>query len=339
MTLGDVVVGVVVSCVLYLIARYFWPAHSLSVHRIPSIAIDSVLFGELWVLRKAYWPEDSKRKFIGFIKGCRATWVMFRDVDDGSLRGAYTEEIVEGEVDGIKFKALYLGHLFFYTYYRGTPASSIALLGTLLRIWWNTPSGIRFFTVFSPISYKSYLIAAHSYPNMYPTRKNCDSIRFKTEKGIANSVMSKLYPEYWNGTLISIPGIKLDVAPVTEEMLKESDDIRFFVERNPTHDSGSALPCIFEVTLNSMVMTITTTMKRALFSRSSKKSRSRSDHVRKPRPKQRDLARTWTMPLETDISRTFNLQEKTKKNVQNLVGRLKKADATIVTDPIPEKIE
>eukprot|EP01119_Soliformovum_irregulare_P004079 TRINITY_DN15092_c0_g1_i1.p1 TRINITY_DN15092_c0_g1~~TRINITY_DN15092_c0_g1_i1.p1 ORF type:complete len:361 (+),score=81.55 TRINITY_DN15092_c0_g1_i1:92-1084(+) len=315
---------------LALLFYVFYPrskSHGLEVRRVESKDIDSVLFGELWILRKAYWPEDHKRTFIAFIKETKVTWITFRDVGDGSLRGAYTEEIVDGESNGQKFRAIYIGHLFFYTFYRGTPTMSLAFMGSFVRAWWNAPPGHRVFGVFSSISYKSYLLAAHTYPNMYPTRNNCDSLKFKTEKGVAQNVMSKLYPQYWTGSLISIPGIKLDVAPVDPAMLEENPDIKFFVERNPSHESGTALPCVFEITPHSLFMTVVTTAKRLVFYKTSNKSKgkSRSDRKHRARPKQRDLARTWTLPLETDISRTFNLEEKSKDNVKKFIGRLKKS--------------
>jgi len=300
----------------------------LIIFRIPAKEVDSVLFGELWILRKAYWPDDSIHKYKTHVKKSNSIFVCFRDSKDGSLRGAYCEDKIKGELEnGTKYHTLYMGNLFFYTYYRGTFRLGLEMLKSFAWHWWITPKGTRSFVVFSSMSYKSYVVAATAYPNMYPTYLNFGNSGYDTYKNVSSKVMQHLYPEYWdaNSMLIKVHQ-KFDAAPIRSEMLSDPH-IKFFVDHNPEYENGVAIPCIFEVSFSTIIQTIW----KVAFGKNKIKKRVEGD----PGPEKlqqirRDLARTHVLPRETKLGNTFNRRHPSKENILKSINKFKKSNPNII---------
>jgi len=238
-----------------------------------------------------------------------------RDTTDGSIRGIFTEAVHEGEMEGRKYRVLYLGNTFMYTYYRGSITIAITMLKSFFLHWWNTPKGITPYVVFCAATYKPYLVAAHSYPDMYPTFRNHDSMKARTFKAVISQVMAKVYPKYWDPVLFKLrmPVESLDLAPIKEDYLVDPD-IKFFKDTNPNYMKGECMACIFPVTAFSVIRTITTVMLRTgLFPKKTGKKEKR-DVIPIV---QRDIARTWMQPKETNLYRTFNLSDQKHKERHN----------------------
>jgi len=292
--------------------------------------VDSVLFGELWILRRAYWPEDTIEHYAKVVKKANCIFVLFRDTSDGSLRGCYTAEVLDGEIEGKKYRALYLGSTFMYTYYRGKITLATTMFLSFTKHWWNTPSGMKTYIVFGAITYKAYLVACHTYPNMYPTYNNYDSFKCKDYKNVIRDVMQRLYPAYWDDEsfAVHLPGTEFDIAPIQEQYLNDPD-IRFFMERNPNFEKGVAMPCAFVFNLFSVLHTIVTVaLRTGIIANKTGKKLNPQKRDRVPIT-QRDLARTYVHPPETNLGRTFNLKDykekKSKKKLRNFVSNFKKS--------------
>jgi len=228
-----------------------------------------------------------------------------------------------------------------YTYYRGKITIAITMFKSFTSHWWSTPSGMTAYVIFCSITYKAYLVACHTYPNMYPTFKNHDSFKLKDYKNVIQEVMKRLYPEFWDDQKfeIHLPGTEFDIAPIQEQYL-EDPDIRFFLERNPNYEKGVAMPCAFSVSFFSVIQTIGTIILRTGFlpKHTGKRSSTKEKRDRIPIT-QRDLARTYVYPPETNLGRTFNLKEykkekKTKKKLRKVVSNFKKSE---VIDVVQDK--
>jgi len=300
-----------------------------------SSQVDSVLFGEIWIIRRAYWPEDTIEHYARKMKKANCTFVLLRDTTDGSLRGIYTEAVHEGEIDGKKYKALYLGNTFMYTYYRGSITIAMTMFTSFLRHWWGTPRGVRSFIVFCAATYKPYLVAAHSYPDLYPTYQNHDSMKAKTFKAVISQVMEKVYPKYWDPEIfkLKMPVESLDLAPIKDEYLGDPD-IQFFKDRNPNYMKGECMACVFPINGFSVLRTIVTVILRTgLFPKKTGKKKEKRDAIPIV---ERDIARTWMQPKETNLSRTFHLSaghkhnkdkhNKDKKKVRKVVNNFRKSE-------------
>jgi len=318
--------------------------HQLQVFRVHSSQVDSVLFGELWIIRRAYWPQDTIEHYAKKIKKANCTFVLLRDTNDGSIRGIFIETVHDGEIDGKKYRALYLGNTFMYTYYRGSITIALTMLKSFFLHWWNTPRGIIPYIVFCAATYKPYLVAAHSYPDLYPTIRNHNSMKAKTFKSVISEVMSKIYPKYWDPDLfkLKMPVESLDLAPIKDEYLIDPD-INFFKERNPNYMKGECMACIFPVTGLSLLRTIVTVILRTgLFPKKTGKKRDVISIV------QRDIARTWMQPKETNLYRTFNLsvhrhnkerhnkEKQDKRRLRKMVQNFGKGDDLIHTEETTE---
>lgn len=265
--------------------------HNLLAFEIPSTQIDSVLFHELWTLRKAYWPSDTPKGYKKIIDANPCQFVLFRDAVDGSLRGTYCKTLKEGEtIHGKPYRALYLGNLFFYTYYRGSFKLGVNMLQAFFRHWWSTPRGTECYIVFSAISYKSYIAAAHAYPNLYPTHENYGNPLFEEAKDVASQVMGSLYPDEWNKEewRLHLKETEFDAAIIREEMLKDPH-INFFAKMNPNYREGVTIPGVIHLSLWSLLNTA--------FSATSRKT-SNKPHRAKVIEK-RDLSRTYC-PVEAE---------------------------------------
>jgi len=316
----EILLSLVLIAIPFLLKKYSKKKnHDLVVFEVKSQNVDAVLFNELWQLRKAYWPADTYKQYEQLVRSVKNKFVLFRDSCDGSLRGVYTKTFVNGTLKGKKYRALYLGHLFFYTYYRGNFRLGKNMLMDLIRHWWNTPSGVTSFVVFSAISYKSYVAAAHTYPNLYPTYLNCDDLKFADEKEVASQVMKKLYGDDWDGEKLHIPNTYFDAAPLRPEML-EDPHIKFFSERNPEYYKGITFPGSFRVTLFSLlhtffrVITLRTPLGKLLGFKTHK-SKGRKPRVPITR---RDLSRTENldMNLAKDENETEEKIEKLEKEME-----------------------
>jgi len=341
------VLSFVLLFILFVI--YLLSASKLSIYRVSSKNIDSVLFGELWIIRKAYWPDDKIEKFAAKIKKDKCTFVLFRDTADGSLRGFYTETLVEGEVNGRKFSTLYLGTLFFYTYYRGTVAIALAMLYSFARHWWITKRGVQSYILFCAFSYKAYLTAARTYPNLYPTYQNDDSKKRDTYRNVIDQVLSFLNPETWDkdNFNVKVPGSAFleEIPVITEEMLSDPD-INFFLNHNPEYLEGIAMPCIASISFLSILQTILTVFIR-LIPRSKplkgqpKKSVKKRDRVPLIR---RDLRHSQDLDDgETHLSRVFDLgkkrQDMKKKKTRALINGFRKSEEKVEKVETAEKLE
>jgi len=268
---------------------------------------------------------------------------VFRDTADGSLRGFYTETEVVGEMQGKKYSALYLGTLFFYTYYRGSVAIALAMLYSFTRHWWITKRGVQAYIIFCALSYKAYLTAARTYPNLYPTYKNDDKIKHQTYKIVIDQVLTYLYPDNWNKTdfNIKVPGSAFDIPIITQDMHSDPD-IEFFHQRNPEYMDGIAIPCIASISFFSILHTIFTVFVRLVPRTKPRKGQPKS--VRRDRVPviRRDLASSQDLDDgETHLSRVFDLGKKPldakKKKTRAFINNFRKSDQGSETPQNPEK--
>jgi len=334
----------IVLLFIILVVLYLLSTSKLSIYRVPSKNIDSVLFGELWIIRKAYWPDDKIEKFAAKIKKEKCTFVLFRDTTDGSLRGFYTETLVEGEmINGRKYSALYLGTLFFYTYYRGTVTIALAMLYSFARHWWITQPGVQAYMVFCALSYKAYLTAARTYPNLYPTYKNDDSKKRDTYKNVIDQVLTHLYPDNWNKAEfnIKVPGSTFDIPLITDDMLSDPD-ISFFFRQNKDYIEGIAMPCIASVSFMSIFQTIATVFIRLIPRTRPRKGQPKAVKRDRVPVVRRDLASSQDLDdAETHLSRVFDLgkkrQDLKKKKTRAVINGFRKSDSS--EDKDAEKLE
>lgn len=302
--------------------------HGLLSFRVHSSDIDSVLFGELWILRKAYWPADTIEHYRDFVKNSDATFVIFRDSADGSVRGCFCEQVRTLDVDGQVFHFLYFGNLFTYTYFRGAHYIGLEVTKSILRHYFSAPRHSKCIFVFGAISYKIYLVTARMYPHQfYPSRFTYGNPKFDHLKKAVSTFMGSLYPEYWDekSFLIRLKGSLFDAANIHDDMLKDPD-IKFFNDLNPDYSHGSAIACAFEINLSSILLTVYKLVLRTLkldqgaknvqrknLSRTASKKFTKQqdlEKVVKISLTQRDIARTYVLPRETDLSRTFQLSDK-----------------------------
>jgi hypothetical protein len=138
-------------------------------------------------------------------------------------------------------------------------------------------------------------------------------MKAKTFKSVISQVMSKVYPKYWDPETfkLKLPVENLDLAPIKDEYLSDPD-IKFFKDKNPNYMKGECMACIFPINGTSVIRTVFTVLLRTgLFPKKTGKKQKR-DVIPIV---QRDIARTWMQPKETNLSRTFNLSsEKHKKD-------------------------
>jgi len=254
--LGFVIVAYFTSKLVSFFTRLFKNGqgksgkHGLLSFRVHSKDIDSVLFGELWVLRKAYWPTDTIEHYRDFVKNSDATFVIFRDSDDGSVRGAFCEQVRTFEENGQTYHFIYFGNLFTYTYFRGSHYIGLEVTKSIVRHYFTAPRGSKCIFVFGAMSYKIYLVTARMYPNhFYPARMTYGHPEFQELHSAIATFMGRLYPQYWDekSFLIRLKGSLFDAANINDDMLSDPD-IKFFKDFNPDYNHGNAIACAFEVT-------------------------------------------------------------------------------------------
>jgi len=220
---------------------------------------------------------------------------------------------------------------------------ALAMLYSFARHWWITKTGVQSYIIFCAFSYKAYLTAARTYPNLYPTYKNDTSKKCDTYKSVIDQVLSFLYPNNWNKAdfNIKVPGSAFDIPLITEDMLSDPD-IDFFYRQNNDYLEGIAMPCIASISFVSIIQTIATVFIRLIPRTKPRKGQPKA--VKKDRIPlvRRDLASSQDLDdSETHLSRVFDLgkkhQDLKKKKTRAVINGFRKSDPSM--DAKEEKVE
>jgi hypothetical protein len=201
----------------------------------------------MWGLFDRYYADVERSRFEADLAQKQKV-ILLRDSGDRSIQGFSTIQILEGEVEGKPYRALYSGDTVCDRAYWGQKALQRQFLWVLISEKLRRPSVPLYWFLISK-GYKTYLLLARNYPDCWPRR---GVVTPGHVAQILDQLATRKFGAAWKRELgivrfdTPLGRLKEQVAPI-EERLLEDPDIRFFAEHNPGHVHGEELCCLAAV--------------------------------------------------------------------------------------------
>ncbi len=212
---------------------------------IPAKKVDPATREAMWVLYAHYYEEGTRDIFLRDLAEKNHV-IVIRDTGDYSVQGFSTIKCFSKQVDGRLFWVVYSGDTIVAKEHWGQTALQRAFLTYIIRTKLQHPFTPVYWFLISK-GYKTYLLLSRNFPTYWPRH---DKPMPAWEKKVLDTLAKEKFgddylPEHGIVHYKDCPGrLKLDVAPISKELQKKYDDIRFFVEKNPGHEQGDELCCL-----------------------------------------------------------------------------------------------
>ncbi len=220
-------------------------AKRLEARTIPLQMLSDKQINEMFNVYHKYYASVTKEVFVSDLSNKNHV-IVLTDKIDGEIKGFSTILDYHFNLEGKRVKGVFSGDTIIEKEYWGGSALQMAFIMYMFKEKLKRPFSPLYWFLISK-GYKTYLLMANNFVEHYP--------RFEEQtpsekKSIMDKFATELYPENYDATsgLIKFEGIhdhlKGDVAPITDDMKKKNDRIKFFSETNNSWEVGTELVCL-----------------------------------------------------------------------------------------------
>lgn len=211
---------------------------------IPVVALDDPTRARMWRIFERYYVDVTPERFRSDLDAKHSV-ILLEDARDGSLQGFSTIQVLERELEGRRFRAIYSGDTVLETGYWGQGALRRAFVRFMFLQKLRRPFTPLYWFLLSK-GYRTYLLMARNVVRFWPRHGQATPAR---EARRLDLLAREKFGDAWNPASGVVQfdqclgRVRPGVVPLPPE-LRDDPDVRFFHQANPGHADGDELCCL-----------------------------------------------------------------------------------------------
>ena len=199
---------------------------------------------EMYEIYECYYENTAYEIFANDLGNKSGAIMLFHPVTN-KVVGFSTMVLHQFEFGRKNYTFLFSGDTVVMREFWGNRALQATFVKLVMKLRFRYPFDELYWLLISK-GYKTYLLMANNYYVYYPHFEG----KYKSLEPVLRHYLNTFFADYYDqktGLLNfgeDYQALKGEVAPITDEMRKNSPKIHFFEEKNPTWQQGTELPCI-----------------------------------------------------------------------------------------------